>query len=103
MEPGPQPGADESGEADEHEEGDADEPDLSAAEAHEDAAPSGSRASSQAAGHPAAPAGSAPEPSPEDAHRESDRGPFSFFSSWIRREPPPTPGTGRGGSSDSEG
>jgi uncharacterized LabA/DUF88 family protein len=105
IEPGRQPGADETGDADEHEEGEGDEGDVSASEGGEETKPEGaSRKSTDAAAHPApAATGTNPDPSPEDAHRDADRGPFSFFSSWIRREPDPTtPGTGRGGSSDPE-
>ena len=105
IEPGPQPGADETGDADEHEDAEGEEGDVSASERGEDTRPQGaSRTSTEAAEHPAPSAtGTNPEPSSEDTQRDTDRGPFSFFSSWIRREPDPTtPGTGRGGSSDPE-
>jgi uncharacterized LabA/DUF88 family protein len=101
LEPGAPHGADE---ADEHEEADAEEADVSASEGGDDARPEAShRESTEAGAHPPSPAGAAPETSPADAQREADRGPFSFFSSWIRREPEPTtPGTGGKGSSDPE-
>ena len=105
IEPGPQPGADETGDADEHEDAEGEEGDVSASERGEDTRPAGaSRTSNEAAEHPApAATGTNPEPSSDDAQRDTDRGPFSFFSSWIRREPDPTtPGPGRGGSSDPE-
>jgi uncharacterized protein (TIGR00288 family) len=87
MDPGSQPGHDESGEADDHE-------DVSAGEGHEEgheegaAEPSGTTP----AAHDEAPAatGSAeagPPAEHDGTHPEPDRGPFSFFSSWIRRDP----------------
>jgi len=104
LEPGPHPGPDEPAEADDHEDMEGEEGDLSAAESSEEGthpAPPEPRPA-EPKGHAEAPAaGAAPA---DDSHREGDRGPFSFFSSWIRREPEPTPppGGGRGGSSDPE-
>ena len=103
MEPGAHSAADEQAEADDHEDMEGEEPDLSAGESNEEgahpSAPEPRPAEPKA--HSEAPAAGAPA---DDSHREGDRGPFSFFSSWIRREPEPTPppGGGRGGSSDPE-
>ncbi len=103
MEPGAHSAADEHAEADDHEDMEGEEPDLSAGESNEEgahpSAPEPRPAEPKA--HSEAPAAGAPA---DDSHREGDRGPFSFFSSWIRREPEPTPppGGGRGGSSDPE-
>ena len=104
MEPGSHPAGDEHPEADDHEDMEGEEGDLSAAEPGDEgahAAPSEPRAA-EPKGHSEEPAAGGGTPA-EDSHRESERSPFSFFSSWIRREPEPTPpGGGRGGSSDPE-
>jgi len=103
IEPGAHAAADEHAEADDHEDMEGEEADLSAGESNEEgahpSAPEPRPAEPKA--HSGAPAAGAPA---DDSHREGDRGPFSFFSSWIRREPEPTPppGRGRGGSSDPE-
>jgi hypothetical protein len=101
IEPGAHSATDEHAEADDHEDMEGEEAEVSAAESNEEGAhpsapeprPAEPKANSEApaAGAPASP-------------QEGDRGPFSFFSSWIRREPEPTPppGSGRGGSSDPE-
>ena len=103
IEPGAHAPTDEHAEADEHEETEGEESDLSAGESNDPGAhpsapeprPAEPKADSEA------PAAGAPG---EDSQREGDRGPLSFFSSWIRREqePAPPPGRRRGGSSDPE-
>ena len=103
IEPGANAPTDEHAEADEHEETEGEESDLSAGESNDPGAhpsapeprPAEPKADSEA------PAAGAPG---EDSQREGDRGPLSFFSSWIRREqePAPPPGRRRGGSSDPE-
>ena len=93
---------DEHAEADEHEEMDGEDGDLSASESGQEGArpaPAEPRAP-EPAGHSEPPA--AGDHPADEAHRESDRGPFSFFSSWIRREPEPPPPGGGGGSSEPE-
>src|SRR5204863_216557 len=67
----------------------------------EDLGPGAGARPAEPKAHAEEPAAGAPA---DDAHRAGDRGPLSFFSSWIRREPEPTPppGSGRGGSSDPE-
>jgi uncharacterized protein (TIGR00288 family) len=94
IEPGQHP-AEDAGEADDHEESDAEESDSPAAEAGRSAGTEG-----ESRPEPS----SAPEPAPADHARDSEhRSPFSFFSSWIRRESDPTePGSGPGGSSEPE-
>ena len=91
MEPGSQPAPDQAGEAEDHEDAESDEPEMSAGE-RQAAAP---EAPAKSSGPDSGPAPAASTES-EDSRREADRGPFSFFSSWIRREPE------RGGSSDPE-
>ena len=105
MEPGSHPGNDEAGGADEHEEVESDEADLSA-EGSEEAGPEpAEQSATEATARPGAPSpgGEAPPAAeaPSDAHQE-DRRRFSFLSSWMRREPDPSP-PGGGGSSEPEG
>ena len=103
IEPGAHAAADEHAEADDHEDMEGEEADRSAGESNEEGAhPSAPEPRpAEPKVHSGAPGAGAPA---DDSHREGDRGPFSFFSSWIRREPEPTPppGRGRGGSSDPE-
>jgi hypothetical protein len=103
MEPGAHSATDEHAEADDHEDMEGEEADLSAGESNEEGAhPSAPEPRpAEPKDHSEAPAAGAPA---DVAHRAGDRGPLSFFSSWIRREPEPTPppGRGRGGSSDPE-
>jgi uncharacterized LabA/DUF88 family protein len=106
MEPGAHSATDDHTEADDHEDVEAEEADLSAGEPAEEGAPPSAaepRPAEPKAHSEAPEAGAAGAPA-DDSHREGDRGPLSFFSSWIRREPEPTPppGRGRGGSSDPE-
>jgi len=99
MEPGSHPAPDEAGEAEDHEDAEGDEPEMSAGERGKARAPEAPATSGGPDSGPA-PAGSTES---EDSRREPDRGPFSFFSSWIRREPEPAPpDPDRGGSSDPE-
>jgi len=98
MEPGPPAGPDEPAEADEPEE-EAEEGDLSASDEGAHAAPPEPHVA-EPKGPSEAPAAG---PTADDAHREGDRGPLSFFSSWLRREPEPAPpAPGRGGPSEPE-
>jgi uncharacterized LabA/DUF88 family protein len=99
MEPGSHPAPDEAGEAEDHEDAEGDEPEMSAGEGgHGDAPETPAKSSAPASGP--APAAST---DPNDSRREAERGPFSFFSSWIRREPEPAPPEpDRGGSSEPE-
>ena len=103
MEPGAPSATDEHAEGDDHEDMEGEEADVSAGESNEEGAqPSAPEARpAEPKAHAEEPAAGAPA---DDAHRAGDRGPLSFFSSWIRREPEPTPppGSGRGGSSDPE-
>jgi uncharacterized LabA/DUF88 family protein len=103
MEPGgPQAAGDEHAEADEHDDMETDEGDLPAGESGEEgahSAPSEPRAAEpkdDSGAHADNPGGPAEQP-----NRPGERSPFSFFSSWIRREPEP-PSGGSGGSSDVE-
>src|SRR5206468_122984 len=101
--PGAPSATDEHAEGDDHEDMEGEEADVSAGESNEEGAqPSAPEARpAEPKAHAEEPAAGAPA---DDAHRAGDRGPLSFFSSWIRREPEPTPppGSGRGGSSDPE-
>ena len=104
MEPGPHAAGDEHAEADEHDDMETDEGELSAGESGGEgthATPSEPRAA-EPKHDSEAPGGTAGEPA-EEPQRTAERSPFSFFSSWIRREPDPTPPSGgSGGSSDAE-
>jgi uncharacterized LabA/DUF88 family protein len=105
MEPGgPHAAGDEHAEADEHDEMEGDEGDLPAGESADESAhaappePRAAEPKDASGAHDASTGGPAEEP-----HRTGERSPFSFFSSWIRREPEPTPPSGgSGGSSDVE-
>ena len=103
MEPGAHPATDEHAEADDHEDIEGEEADLSAGESNEEGAHPSSPEPRPAEPKDASEAPAAGAPA-DDSHREGDRGPLSFFSSWIRREqePAPPPGRRRGGSSDPE-
>ena len=103
MEPGAHPATDEHAEADDHEDIEGEEADLSAGESNEEGAHPSSPEPRPAEPKDASEAPAAGAPA-DDSHREGDRGPLSFFSSWIRREsePTPPPGRRRGGSSDPE-
>jgi len=99
MDPASPPGSDEAGEAEDHEDTEGDEPELSAGEGHEEGAGGAAAAGAGHSDEPA-PAAIAPTTHPagedEGPHPEPERSPFSFFSSWIRREPAPPPANRRG-------
>ncbi len=103
MEPGPHP-VDEHAEGYEHDDGDTEESDLPAADSAEEgaegahAAPSEPRAAEPKDSEARGAGAGGPT---DDAQRAPERSPLSFFSSWLRREPDPTPPSGgSGGSSD---
>jgi hypothetical protein len=99
IEPGQPSGAEEPADADDRDDAEAEESDVSAAG---DESRRGDHPVGDERDHPRSPGG---EPASEEQgaeHRDAEhRGPFSFFSSWIRREPG-SDSTG-GGSSGSSG